>query len=349
MAEPTRASAFRGVRFHVVTGKGGTGKTTFAAALALALAHQGQRVLVAEVEGRQGLARVFDVPALPTLEARILRTAAGGEVVGLAVDAKTALLEYLQIFYRLGRAGGALEKVGAVDFATTIAPGVRDVLLIGRVYEAQRRRVDGKHRGDAEPAFDAVVLDAPPTGRVGRFLGVGAEVAGLAKVGPIRSQADSITDMLRAPTTAVHVTTLLEEMPVQETGDALAELAELGIRLGAVVVNQVREPVLDDRAVATLLAGPRAATDLREGLRSALATTGAPTTDGVLEGLITDATERAKRVEIEQRLTAEVERLGRPILQLPYIDDEVDAAGVRELAEVILDSGMLGPNPEVTG
>ena len=81
-----------------------------------------------------------------------------------------------------------LERFGAVDFATTIAPGVRDVLLTGKVYEATRRR---RHRRTGR-AYDAVVLDAPPTGRITRFLDVNTEVAGLAKVGPIRSQADSI-------------------------------------------------------------------------------------------------------------------------------------------------------------
>jgi anion-transporting ArsA/GET3 family ATPase len=91
------------------------------------------------------------------------------------------------MFYKLGRAGGAAEKVGAIDFATTIAPGVRDVLLIGKVYEASTPRTTGKR--PRQPAaridsYDAVVLDAPPTGRVGRFLGVNREVADLAKDRP---------------------------------------------------------------------------------------------------------------------------------------------------------------------
>ena len=167
-------SDWQGVRLHVVTGKGGTGKTTVAAALALALASQGKRVLLVEVEGRQG-----DQPDLRRHPARAHRgphrrhAEHGGEVFGLSVDAKAALLEYLQIFYKLGRAGGLLEKFGAVDFATTIAPGVRDVLLTGKVYEAVRRRRDPKAKGPrAAPAYDAVVLDAPPTGRIVRFLNV---------------------------------------------------------------------------------------------------------------------------------------------------------------------------------
>ncbi|MFL6175598.1 MAG: ArsA family ATPase, partial [Ornithinibacter sp.] len=230
-----------GVRLHVVTGKGGVGKTTVASALALALSRQGKRVLVAEVEGRQGISQTFDVPPLGIEEVRLVSHAGGGEVWGISVDAKAALLEYLQLFYKLGRAGGALERMGVIDFATTIAPGVRDVLLIGKIYEANRRRRDGRHKGEAAPAFDAIVLDAPPTGRIGRFLSVNAEVADLARVGPIASQATSITRLLTSEQTVVHLVTLLEEMPVQETLDGVAQLTEAGLPVGAVLVNKVRE------------------------------------------------------------------------------------------------------------
>ncbi len=130
----------------MVTGKGGTGKTTVAAALALALADQGTSVLLVEVEGRQGLAQLFDVPPLPYAERRIAVGPGGGEVFALAVDAEAALLEYLDMYYHLGRAGKALDRVGAIDFVTTIAPGLRDVLLTGKVYEATRRRVHGQLR-----------------------------------------------------------------------------------------------------------------------------------------------------------------------------------------------------------
>ncbi|MBK5218123.1 MAG: AAA family ATPase, partial [Propionibacteriales bacterium] len=165
-------------KLHIVTGKGGTGKTTVAAAMAMALASKGRRVLMCEVEGRQGIAQLFDVAPLPYEERQVAVGLGGGEVYALAIDAEAALLEYLQMYYHLGRAGKALDRFGVIDFATTIAPGVRDVLLTGKVYEAARRQVDGKY------AYDAVVLDAPPTGRITRFLNVNTEVAGLAKVGP---------------------------------------------------------------------------------------------------------------------------------------------------------------------
>jgi anion-transporting ArsA/GET3 family ATPase len=223
---------------HIVSGKGGTGKTTVAAALATALADAGKRVLLCEVEGRQGIAQLFDVPPLPYYERKIAVGLGGGEVYALAVDAESALLEYLQMYYRLGRAGKALDRFGIIDFATTIAPGVRDVLLTGKVYEAARRR------NGSGFAYDAVIMDAPPTGRITRFLNVNAEVAGLAKVGPIRRQADSIMQMMRSDDTHVHLVTVLEEMPVQETIDGIDELQSERLPVGSVILNLVRPPLL---------------------------------------------------------------------------------------------------------
>ncbi len=126
------------VRLHVVTGKGGTGKSTVAAALALALASHGRSVLLCEVEGRQGIARMFDVDPLPYAERRIASGLAGpdgraGAVHALHIDPESALMDYLAMYYKLGRAGRALDRFGVVEFATTIAPGVRDVLLTGRL------------------------------------------------------------------------------------------------------------------------------------------------------------------------------------------------------------------------
>lgn len=332
------AQSWPGARLHVVTGKGGTGKTTVAAALAVALAAHGQRVLLAEVEGRQGISQTLDVAPLAPVERRVLSTARGGEVIGLAVDAKAALLEYLQIFYRLGRAGGALERVGAIDFATTIAPGVRDVLLIGKVFEANRRPLDpaDKHRRGPR-MYDAVVLDAPPTGRVVHFLSVNAEVAGLAKVGPIRSQADSITRLLTSSQTVVHLVTLLEEMPVQETLDAIDELAKGGFRVGAVVVNQVRDQVLPDWAVEELL-DERVDT---AALATPLARSGLRLDPTAVAGLLAEARGHAERVALEAEQLALVEDTGRPVLLLPYLSDGVDSTAVAELAEILTDQGMV--------
>src|SRR4051794_27218508 len=228
------------VRLHVVTGKGGTGKSTVAAALALGLASQGKDVLLCEVEGRQGIARMFDVDPLPYAERPIatgVRTnGPPGVVHALHIDAEEALMEYLSMYYRLGRAGRALDRFGVIEFATTIAPGVRDVLLTGKVYEAVQRNSRNKRAIE----YDAVVLDAPPTGRITQFLNVNNELAGLAKVGPIKSQADKVMTLFRSPRTAVHLVTVLEEMPVQETADGIADLRRADLPVGGVLVNMVR-------------------------------------------------------------------------------------------------------------
>ena len=227
MSEPQTRSDWSRVKLHVVTGKGGTGKSTVAAALSLALASHGKNVLLCEVEGRQGIARMFDVDQLPYEERRIAAGLTGddgtpGNVYALHIDAESALLEYLAMYYRLGRAGRALDRFGVIEFATTIAPGVRDVLLTGKVFEAAK---EGR-RGKNTRQYDAVVLDAPPTGRIVQFLGVNSELAGLAKMGPVKNQADTVMTLFRSKRTAVHLVTVLEEMPVQETADAIAELRE---------------------------------------------------------------------------------------------------------------------------
>jgi anion-transporting ArsA/GET3 family ATPase len=305
-------------RLHVVTGKGGTGKTTVAAALALALATGGRRTLVAEVEGRQGIAQLFDLEPLP-YEERWVATAAGeGEVRALAIDAEEALLEYLDMFYRLGMAGRALQKLGAIDFATTIAPGLRDVLLTGKVKEAVTRTVDGRR------VYDAVVLDAPPTGRIARFLNVTAETARLAKVGPIKNQSEGVAAILRSPMTMVHVVTLLEEMPVQETTDAITELGRLALPVGSVIVNATRRPVLDGARITQA--------ELRRGMTTA----GLVADRDTVAGLADEAKAYQTRLVVERALRAELGGLGLPLLELPLLPGGVTPEGLETLAAVLL-------------
>lgn len=321
------------VRLHVVTGKGGTGKTTVAAAMALALAARGQRVLLVEVEGRQGISQVLDVAPLGSTERLLVSDPTGGEVLGLSVDAKSALLEYLQKFYRLGRAGAVLEKVGAVDFATTIAPGVRDVLLIGKVYEAVGRRTKGVRKG---PAFDAVVLDAPPTGRIGRFLAVNSEVSEVARMGPIRNQADSITRLLQSPTTAVHVVTLLEEMPVQETRDAIAELGDLSLRIGSVIANGVRQPlVADEHAAAVADRSP----EVEEALVAALGAVGVKAGPAMVSGLLREGADHVQRARLQVEQRQVLAELPVPVRTLPHLPEGVESGDLRMLAEALEEQG----------
>jgi anion-transporting ArsA/GET3 family ATPase len=325
-------SEFPAVKLHVVSGKGGTGKTTVAAALALALAAGGRQVLLTEVEGRQGIAQLFDTPPLPYEERKVAVARGGGEVYALAIDPEQALLEYLEQFYNLRRAGSMLKRLGAIDFATTIAPGMRDVLLTGKVMEASTRERRGGGR-----LYDAVVMDAPPTGRIARFLNVNTEVAALARMGPVRQQADSVMALLRSSKTVVHLVTVLEEMPVQETIDGATQLRDTHLPVGAVLVNMVREPLLPDDALEAAAAGKVDKQALRRGLKAASLDADA----ALVTALAGEAADHAGRVLLERRERARLTELRRPTYELPLIDDAADLSGLYELAGHLHDVGMV--------
>lgn len=322
-------------RLHVITGKGGTGKTTVAAALACALASSPggrtgpRRVLLAEAEGRQGLAGLFDHAPLG-VEPTLLTAADGGQVHGLAVDVEHAFIAYLNRIV-----GGArhlrplLRRFGVVDFATQVMPGLRDLLLLDPVVAATQARSGGR------PEWDAVVLDAPPTGRIARFLSVADEVVTLTKVGGLAVQAGQVTQIVRSPTTAVHLVTLLEPMAVQETVDAGAELTAEGYPLGAVVANQVA----DDRAVAALT--PAGGDELDAArLGRAIADAGWSIDDEDASELVRQVGAHARHVASEDVERQALAALGLPIAELPRLGDQVDRAGLDVLAQ------LLGPSFE---
>ena len=325
------------VQLHVVTGKGGTGKSTVAAALALALASHGKNVLLCEVEGRQGIARMFDVDPLPYEERRVATGLHGpegspGVVHALHIDPESALLEYLAMYYKLGRAGRALDRFGVVEFATTIAPGVRDVLLTGKVFEAVQRN----SRNKKAIRYDAVVLDAPPTGRIAQFLNVNSELAGLAKVGPIKSQADTVMTLFRSPRTVVHLVTVLEEMPVQETVDGIEHLHDAKLPVGGVVVNLVRPRDLD----AADLAAARAGRLDRAGIEADLKESGIDDDNGLVDGLLAEAADHAERRALEDAQRELVAELDVPTYELPRLAGGVDLGGLYELAAALKEQGM---------
>jgi hypothetical protein len=333
----TRDTDWDGVRLHVVTGKGGAGKTTVASALALALASGGKRVLLIEVEGRQGIAQVFDCPPLPYEERKIAvapasGTQPGGDVDALVADPESALLEYLEMFYNLRHAGKALTRLGVTDFATTIAPGLRDVLLTGKAAEAVRRKKAGKF------VYDAVVMDAPPTGRIGRFLNVTSEVSGLARVGPIRNHADTVQKVIHSPETAVHFVTTLEEMPVQEVLDGIAELRELpggGIQIGGILINMVPPMALPLRQLEKMAAGSVDEHELAIGLKAA----GLDDSMRLAGDLAAELTEHAVAAVGQEQQRRRLAEPGQPRYDLPMITDGIGLGGLYRLAGALREQG----------
>jgi anion-transporting ArsA/GET3 family ATPase len=325
---PSRLSK---ARLHFVTGKGGTGKSTIAASLALALAAGGRKVLLVEVEGRQGIAQLFDVPPLPYKEVKIATADGGGQVNALAIDIEAAFLEYLDMFYNLGLAGRAMRRIGAIEFATTIAPGLRDVLLTGKIREIVTRAEKGK-----TPVYDAVVVDSPPTGRIARFLDVTKAVSELAKGGPVHSQAESVVKVLHSDMTAIHLVTLLEALPMQETLEAIDELKELGLPIGSVIINRNIPVYLPPDDLAKAAEGDIDA----DAIRSGLADVGIMLSDSDFAGLLTEAIQHATRIAARAESAEDLDDIEIPRLELPALPDGVDLGSLYELAEALERQGV---------
>ncbi len=181
-----------------------------------------------------------------------------------------------------------------------------------------------------------MVLDAPPTGRIAQFLNVNSELAGLAKVGPVRGQADTVMTLLRSEKTAVHLVTVLEDMPVQETLDGIDELHRARLPVGGVVINQTRPDELDARERDHALAGRLDAEHLRAGLERG----GVAATDELVAGLLTEAREHAERGELEDEQRKQLATLDVPTYELPRLPDGIDLGSLYELAAELCRQGM---------
>lgn len=307
---------------HFITGKGGTGKTTVAAALAVALTRRHEQVLLVEVEGRQGLARVFDSAAL-TYDERQLFVTSYGRVIGLSIEPEAALLDYLEKFYNLGRAGGALKRIGAVDFATTIAPGLRDVLLTGKISEIAR---SGR--------YAAIVVDAPPTGRIGRFLNVTAQVSDIAKIGPIRAHAELVKSVIHSDQTHVHLVSTPEEMPVQEALDAIEELSALHLKLGHIFVNKSQGEHIHPDDLDVLVDHDVDEHSVAHILRESGLPKEFPFVE-LAEALIDEATDFASRAQVHRAQRERLAHTDLHLVDLPLEPSGIDSVAVMELASVI--------------
>ncbi len=271
------------------------------------------------------------MPPLPYEELKIATADGGGHVNALAIDIEAAFLEYLDMFYNLGIAGRAMRRIGAIEFATTIAPGLRDVLLTGKIKESVVR-LDRNKR----PAYDAIVVDSPPTGRIARFLDVTKAVSDLAKGGPVHSQAEGVVKLLHSDQTAIHLVTLLEALPIQETIEAIEELESLGLPIGSVIVNRNIPPFLPPEDLAKAAEGDIDADAVRAGLSRA----GIALSDADFAGLLTETIEHASRIRARAESAEQLDQLHVARLDLPTIPDGVDLGSLYELAETLAQQGV---------
>ncbi len=233
----------------VVAGKGGVGKTTMSAALAKMAAAAGMSVLVIELEGKSGIAAAFGRPQDLGYEEAVLSPAAPGAGAGSVrarrITPDDALIEYLED-HGLRRVSKRLARSGVLDVVATAIPGIRDVLVLGKVKQLER-----------EGVADLIVVDAPATGHAITFLTSASGLVGAARGGPLRTQAQDVVDLLSDPARCrVLLVTLPEELPVSETIESAYTLEDkAGVQLGPVIVNACDpDPVGLDRPAAEVAA-----------------------------------------------------------------------------------------------
>ena len=186
--------------------------------------------------------------------------------------------------------------------------------------------------------YHAVVMDAPPTGRIGRFLDVSTEISGLAKVGPVKTHSDTVAKVIRSPQTVVHFVTTLEEMPVQETLDGIAELRERtggAIRPGGIIVNMARPAILGAADLAAAASGSLDLTELVLGLKAA----GISDDHGLAADLMAELREHAQQVAVQDTERDELLTADLPHYELPMIPDGIDLAGLYQLAAKLREQG----------
>jgi anion-transporting ArsA/GET3 family ATPase len=246
VAAPHGVEAMLDRRLLIVSGKGGVGKTTVSAALGIVAGRHGLRVLLAEVEGKGALAALFGSRELTTTPIE-LRPG----IFGMTISPEDALTEYFDVQFHLKRLARPISTSQLAYYVTHAAPGLRDILMLGKVWYSSTRKRE----------FDITVLDAHAAGHVLTMLRSPDSLTKAIPIGPLSGHAQKVADWLRDPRqVSVNLVTLAEEMPVNETVDTTTQLAtQVGLNTSHVFVNMLYPPAADDPDVAAAiaaLAGP---------------------------------------------------------------------------------------------
>ncbi len=306
-------------RLHFVVGKGGVGKTTVSAALALLLARRGKRTLAVEMDVAGRLPAMLGVSAVTGYRA----TEVSPDLHLLAVDGRTALEEYLGLIIPVKRLLSTIFSSKVYQYFVAAAPGLKELMTVGKIwYEATRQEGE-------RPAWDAIVVDAPATGHSLQYLRMPQAARDTFGAGLVRNEAAKITELLRdRRTTTVHLVTLAEEMPVAETLETYAQLTgELDMPAGDVIVNRLHRRHVDAATIARVRAAAASAPPAERALLACVAERGA---------------EESGWADINAanlaRLRAGVGTV--PIVELPFVFAE--EFGRREVEELsaLLEAGM---------
>lgn len=301
-------------RVTIVAGKGGVGKTTAAITLAVAASRLGLRTLLVEVEGKSTTSALFGVGTVGYDEVELIAPGRGeGGLVARTLTPDDALIEFLQD-HGLKRISNRLVSSGALDMVVTATPGIKDVLILGKIKQLERARV-----------ADLIIIDAPAAGHAISFLRSAQGLLDAVKVGLIETQAREVRDLLADPTRSqVILATLPEETPVNELTETAYSLEDqVGVALGPVVVNGLYPPLpgleVDPEVAATEL--------------------GAMLQAGEADSLRLAAGFRRERIGLQ---SVQLERLNRelplPQLRLPFLfTSQITRDDIDHLATVMIE------------
>ena len=309
-------------RLIVVTGKGGVGKSTVSAALALLAARNGKRVLVVEVDAKGNLTDAFEHRRVGYDPVEV-----HPGILVMTMDTEASLKEYLRLNLRIPVLGRLGPLARAFEFVATAAPGVKEILTIGKVLWEVREAIAGRND------IDLVIVDAAASGHVVAQLAAADSIRELVDVGPVRAQTDWMVELLGdASVSSVSVVTTPEEMPVAETIELVGRLRnETNLALGPVIVNRVLPELFThaDELVFEQLREPAAHHRLTSDV-------GAGVT-AVLDGARLAVALRRSRAAHLDELRSEVDL---PLIYLPYLFTRSHGLRVTRLLADALDEEL---------